>query len=124
VREVRRFWQHCGGGEEDAVKIPTPEAKVKSEVLEFLKRSSLIWFRMQSGKVAVKRGFLHLAPLGTADFLIFKGSEPFWIELKAPGQKTQKERAQRQREFAEKVLALGHKHLTAETLDEVIEFVK
>ncbi len=104
--------------------MPTPEAKLKAEVQDFLKQTGLVWFRMQSGKVAVKRGFLHLAPLGTADLLIFKDAQPHWVELKAPGQRTQKERAEKQAAFAERVRSMGHRHLQATTLDEVVEFVK
>jgi hypothetical protein len=113
-----------GGKGENVGSHLTPEGKVKAEVIEFLKNSGLLWFRMQSGKVAVKRGFLHLAPIGTADMLVFKGTEAIWIELKAPGQRTKKEREEKQQEFADMVLGMGHKHIKATSLDEVIEFVK
>jgi hypothetical protein len=101
----------------------TPEGRLKAEVSDFLKASGLFYRRMQSGIVRVKGGFLHLCPEGTADFLVCC-PDPRWIELKAPGQKTKKEREQKQQEFAEMVLSMGHKHIKASTLDEVIAFVK
>jgi hypothetical protein len=102
----------------------TPEGALKAQVLDFLKVAYPLHFRMQSGKVAVKRGFLHLAPEGTADVLVFKGTQPCWIELKAPKGKTHKERAEKQQAFRERVLREGHRHIQAQTLDEVIEFLR
>jgi hypothetical protein len=101
----------------------TPEGELKAEVNEYLRDSGRFFLRMQSGRVKVKRGVMHLCPEGTADYLVCC-PDPRWIELKAPGAKTKKERAEKQQEFADRVIALGHKHLTAETLDEVIDFVK
>lgn len=102
----------------------TPEGILKADVLAYLKVAHPLHFRMQSGKVAVKRGFLHLAPEGTADILVFKRSQPNWIELKAPGQKTKKDRAEKQQAFRAWVLDKGHRHIQAQTLDEVIEFLR
>jgi len=82
-----------------------------------------VWLRLNSGKVKVKRGYIHMAPEGTQDFIVFC-PDPRWIEIKAPGQRTKKERAEKQQQAAERVIALGHRHLRATTLDEVIEFVQ
>lgn len=101
----------------------TPEAELKAAVLEHLKRTGEDVIRLNPGKWPMKRGYMHGAPEGTADLLINR-SIPHWIELKAAGNKTKKERAVKQAEFRAKVLALGHRHLTATTVDEVVEFLR
>jgi hypothetical protein len=101
----------------------TPEGAVKAEVQDFLKRSGRFFLRLNSGRVKVKRGFIHLCPEGTADFLVCC-PDPRWIELKAEGQRTKKERAEKQQEFAEMVQAMGHRHLQATNVEQVMEFLK
>lgn len=101
----------------------TPEGQLKAEVTNFLSRSGLTYLRLNSGVVKVRGGFMHLCPEGTADFMVLCPDLRF-IELKAPGQITKKAREEKQQEFAVKVKGLGHKHLKATTLEEVIEFVK
>lgn len=100
----------------------TPEGKLKLEVTKFLASSGLIYLRLNSGIVKVRGGFMHLCPEGTADFIVCC-PDPRWIELKAPGQKTLKTRAEKQQAFADKVMGLGHRHIQATSLDQVIEFV-
>lgn len=102
----------------------TLEADFKREVKDYFRRTGVIWFPMNSGKVAVKRGFIHLCEEGTADLLVFQGAMPYWIELKGTGQKTKKERAEKQESFDIRVTALGHRHAKCQTLDEVIEFLR
>ena len=97
----------------------TPEGELKAATLELLKRSGLFWERMQSGKVKVKGGFMNLCKEGTADFVIFPQGCVLWIELKPKGQKTSKDRAEKQAAFAEKVKALGHLHVKAESIEDV-----
>lgn len=100
----------------------TPEGILKQEVTKYLAKSGLHYLRLNSGIVKVRGGFMHLCPEGTADFLICC-PDPRWVELKAPGQTTKKVRAQKQAEFAGKVQALGHRHIQATSLEQVIEFV-
>lgn len=101
----------------------TPEGILKAQVNDFLKRSGLFFLRLNSGKVKVKNGWMYLCPEGTADYVVYC-PDVRWLELKAPGGKTKKERAQKQQEFADMVLSMGHKHIKATSLDEVIDFVK
>ena len=96
-----------------------PEDVVKKAVHEYLTAAGIMFFRMQSGKVAVKRGRMQLCPVGTADFLVFPPNRTLWVELKALGQKTAKLRAVAQAEFRDKVLAAGHEHLTAYSVEDV-----
>jgi len=99
----------------------TPEGELKKQVLDFLNKTGEFYLRVNSGIVRVKRGFLHLAPEGTADLLIFR-DVPHWIELKAGT--TKKSRAEKQAEFRDKVLSLGHRHCVARSLDDVRNFLE
>lgn len=97
----------------------TPETILKDEVVELLKNSGILYFRMNSGKVRVRGGFMQLAKDGTADLLVFTGQRPIWIELKGSGQKTLKARAEAQEAFADEVEALGHSYHRCESLEAV-----
>lgn len=59
----------------------TPESKLKSEVLAFLRVCGIRFFRMQSGKVRVRGGWMQLCPDGTPDILCLSG-KTVWLELK------------------------------------------
>lgn len=104
--------------------MSTPEGQVKIDVLEYLNASGHRFFRMQSGRVQVRRGWLHLHPEGTADFLICLSHRlPAWVELKAEGQKTSKERVEAQAAFAQDVKSLGHAYRICSSVQEVIIFL-
>lgn len=75
-------------------------------------------FRMNSGRVRVKGGWMHLAEKGTADILCFPRVGPVtWIETKV-GKNGMSEDQER---FRDDVRAFGHRHLVARNLDEVRE---
>lgn len=98
----------------------TPEGEVKREIDEYYKQT-LVWpefhLRLQAGKLAVRRGYMHLCPEGTADFLVCKTSGTIWVEVKKPGKDTtSKARAEKQAKFRERVLALGHRHIIARSV--------
>lgn len=101
----------------------TPENQLKADVIAALNKLGLFYRRMHSGGTRVKRGFMYLGPEGTADFLIFKGTMPFWVELKAPKQTTAKGRKEAQAAFAHEVRMLGHGYARCESVEEVIEFL-
>jgi hypothetical protein len=103
--------------------MPTPEGIIKGEIRDYLEMTGEHFLRLQSGIVKVRGGFMHLCPTGTPDFLVIR-AVPHWIEIKAEGCKTQKERAEKQAAFADKVVKLGHRHIKATTLTEVIEFLE
>ena len=102
--------------------MSTPEGDFKAQIIAFFNKTGEWIIRQNPGKLKVKRGYLHGAPEGTADFLIMRNPVG-WLELKAPGQKTKKERVAKQTEFRDKVLALGHKHCQAESLEDVQRFL-
>lgn len=104
--------------------MSTPEGDLKAAVVTVLNQLGYLWFRMQSGRVRVKRGWLHLHKEGTGDILVFPLGRVCWVELKAKGQKTLKERVEAQAEFGNKVRAIGHEYQICETTDEVIDYLK
>jgi hypothetical protein len=104
--------------------MSTPEGRLKEEVIGELKKLGIFYLRTNSGVVKVRGGFIHLAPIGTADLLVFKGMQPYWIELKGLGQTTHRKRAEAQQAFAEEVEALGHYYRKCDSLTAVIEFLE
>jgi len=51
--------------------MPTPEGQLKATVQDFLKTTGKVWLRLNSGKVKVSAGYIHMAPEGTQDFIVF-----------------------------------------------------
>jgi hypothetical protein len=100
------------------------EADLQKEVIKALKQLGLFHLRINSGVVKVRGGFVHLAPLGTADLIVFKGTQPYWVELKGMGQTTHRKRAEAQDAFADEVEALGHYYRKCDSLTAVIEFLE
>jgi hypothetical protein len=100
------------------------QSEITSPIKTALEKAGYFVLRIQSGVVRVKGGFMHLAPTGTADLLVFDGRKPLWVEAKLKGNKTNKKRAADQAEFRDRVLALGHGHVRAESLDDVLEALK
>ena len=102
----------------------TPESKLKDEVKATLDKMGLFYRRMQSGKLVIGRRAIYLGPEGTADFVVYRHRRPpEWIELKAEGQKTKKEREAAQAAFAEDVRALGHRYQVCKSVEDVVEFL-
>jgi hypothetical protein len=102
--------------------MATPEAIIAGEIRDFLKDTGEFFIRLNSGTIRKGNRFIKLCEVGTPDFIVFR-DVPHWIEVKAEGQRTQKERAEKQAAFADKVVKLGHRHIKATTLTEVIEFL-
>lgn len=103
--------------------MPKPEDQLKAEVIAYLNKTGTFFLRLNSGKVAVKRGWMHLCPEGTSDFLICT-PEPRWVELKAPGQTTKASRKLAQAAFASRVEGLGHRHAFVTSVGELIDFLE
>lgn len=99
----------------------TPESKLKNEVKSYLAAMPHDWLvlRLNSGVVRKGSRFIHLCPEGTADYLVANKCGCYWIELKAPGQKTAKERVVLQDAFAAKVIAMGHRHAYCSSVSDV-----
>jgi hypothetical protein len=102
--------------------MATPEAIISGEIRDFLKDTGEFFLRLNSGKLRIGHRWIYLCPEGTPDYVVFR-SVPHWIEVKSANGRTQKERAAKQAEFADKVVSLGHRHLKATSLQEVIDFL-
>lgn len=99
----------------------TPEGRVKAEVLDYLKKTGRFYMRMQSGKVKVMGGWMYLCPAGTADVLTFDSSgRCVWIELK----QLKGEQREKQVEFQQKVVGIGHTYIVARSVEDVINGFK
>lgn len=99
----------------------TEESQLKKDITDFLRQRGEIHLRLNSG--VIKRGsrFIHLCPPGTADIVVFRVGWTGWIEVKTG--KTQKARAELQAAFRTTVLAMGHAHCQARSLDDVVRFL-
>jgi hypothetical protein len=95
------------------------EAPIKLEIQQWLQEAGYFWLRLQSGKVKVRGGYMHLCPEGTADIVVFPANVTCWIETK----KDDGKQRPAQLEFEAKAIAAGHKYILARSLDEVREFL-
>ena len=86
-----------------------------------IKKAGWKVFRMNSGKVKVRGGWVQLCDEGTADLLGFKWNRPpLWVEAKKRGNTTRKSRQEAQGRFGEDMMALGHTYVVATSLDDVL----
>jgi hypothetical protein len=112
-----------------SVKRKTPESYVLRAVMDYLAVKKVFAMRMNSGAVLDKRGVpVRMHGPGTADVLAFVKkmacSEstmwsyivPTWIECKAPNGK----QSELQKQFQEKVEAVGHRYLLCYSVDDLI----
>lgn len=96
-----------------------PEDALKSQVIAYLNQTGTFYLRLNSGKVAVKRGWMNLCPEGTSDFLVCN-PDPHWLELKAAGNTTKASRREAQEAFGKKVRSLGHRYSVVTSVAELI----
>lgn len=77
--------------------------------------------RVHSGIVRVKRGFMHLAEIGTPDWLLMmpKGRQ-LWLEFKLPGERPTDE----QIAWHKRACALGHDVAVVQSIEETVEVVR
>jgi hypothetical protein len=86
------------------------ETALVAAVIDAINKSREAYvFRCNSGIVPVRRGYLHLAPAGTPDVIgwTLRGGRFVGIECKVPGAKTDPERAAKQAETRERIIAAG-----------------
>lgn len=100
-------------------------------IYDALKKRGLFVIRLNSGKVRVRGGYMHLCEEGTPDLLVFV---PITVESEFPGLRAIVETRitwietkelkgklrEKQIEFRDKVLVLGHRHIVARCLDDVL----
>lgn len=115
------------------------ETDISREIRKALEKLGIPVWRMNSGKMRVRGGFVQLNPAGTADILaapsIFNDCEYcgglpgildeftpvfLWIEVKKPGGTQSRE----QIEFSVRMRNRSHIYLLVESLDEVLAWLK
>lgn len=101
--------------------MPNPEAIVKTQVQDFLKKTGRYFLRMNSGVVRVRGGMLHLCPVGTADLLTFDaGGRCVWLEIKH----LKGVQHEAQIEFQKRVTEdFGHRYVVVRSLEDVVKAV-
>lgn len=93
---------------------------IVSPILDALKQAGIFAMRMNSGKMRVRGGYVHLCPVGTPDIVIYPcGRVPVWIECKVLSKKLR----QSQIEMRVKLKALGHRVVVAFSLDDIIPLI-
>ena len=86
---------------------PSAEPQLRNRIEEHLKAEGHLVFRMNSGMVRARAGWVKLAEKGTADLLCFTSSRTVWIETKAVhGRQTKEQLA-----FEQTVCQFRHAYL-------------
>jgi hypothetical protein len=97
---------------------------ITGPLLKMLNQAGHMAMRMPVGKVQKGKHWIQMHEEGTADILCFpRSGGVVWIETKAADGKTHKERAIKQAQFREDVLARGHRHILAKSIDEGLQAV-
>lgn len=113
------------------MKRVTPETALKREILDALKKLGIRHWRMNAGGY---RGRAVGHPKGTPDLLMLPSCQPpldgsqgvswrkmvCWIEIKAPGGRLSPE----QLKFADSARNAGEHWLLAESIEDVLDFLK
>lgn len=96
-------------------------SELTGPLVKMYQQAGAIAFRMNSGKVKVRGGWMQLAPNGTSDILVFPVSGPVtWVETKIKNGKQNED----QLEFELRVKMFGHRYILARTIDEGMEALK
>lgn len=100
-------------------------SELTGPLLKMLRQAGVMCFRMQSGRVKVRGGWMQLCPNGTADILCFprKGGV-LWLETKAVKRDPHRAQREAQAEFCDSVTAMGHRYLQIRDLGDVLELLK
>jgi len=67
-----------------------------------LEQCGYVVHRLQSGRVPVKRGWLHLEPKGTPDLLVLRRAKACYLEVKLPGEKPTEEQIAKHSELRDR----------------------
>lgn len=86
---------------------------------KMLEQAGCLVFRMNSGRVKVRGGWMVLCPEGTADLLCFpRSGGVVWLETKAVKKESHKAQREAQDAFRQRVEGFGHRYLYVRTIDE------
>jgi hypothetical protein len=94
------------------------ETAVVREILEYLARRGIMAWRCQSGIVRVKRGWMHLAPKGTADIVgVLPGGRFLAVEVKTDDGDLEPSQV----EWWARIIAAGALYVLARGIEDVEE---
>lgn len=93
-------------------------SELTGPLIKMLRQAGVLTFRMQSGRVKVRGGWMMLCEAGTADILCFPKGKPCWIETKAVKRESHKAQREAQDAFRELVEGQGMRYVYARTIDE------
>jgi hypothetical protein len=101
----------------------TETAELTGPLVAMLKEAGVFALRMNSGTVRKGKYWIKLHDSGTADILCFPPRKPpVWIETKRG--KTNKEQAEAQARFRDRVEAIGHIYVRVTSIDEALKAIQ
>ena len=89
-------------------------------MVKMLRQMGIFTLRLNSGKVRVRGGYMHLCPPGTGDILCWTKGRTLWLETKA----LKGVMRDKQIEFREMVTALGHEYYEIKSIDAGLDAVR
>ena len=99
-------------------------SELTGPLVKMYQQAGAIAFRMNSGKVKVRGGWMQLHSAGTADILCFPRGRVLWLETKDSKGHTNKEQVEAQAAFRDKVLEIGHEYFRITSIDQGLEAVR
>ena len=102
------------------------ETPIQRDIIKTINASGLatVW-RCPSGEVRVRRGYLHMAPKGTPDIVGYTRDGKFvGIEVKVPGNRTDKARAESQLAARVAIIAAGGIAAEVQSPQEAIDVLR
>lgn len=95
------------------------QSEVTAPIIAALEEAGIVAWRQQAGVVQVRRGWMHLAPAGTPDIVGFlPGGRFFGIEAKLAGNRTSRDRGEKQAAWGARCVAQGGLYILARTVAE------
>jgi Holliday junction resolvase len=94
---------------------------VKAIISHYKNRDNIKLFRVHSGKVQIKGGFMQLAPAGTPDLVGYKGGSFIGIECKTTAKESKL--SPEQIEFRTHVYRSGAVYIEARHLQDVVDII-
>ncbi len=92
------------------------ETKLSKEIRDALTDAGIWAMRINSGKVPVRGGFMHLAPTGTPDVLVI---HPYgWLEVKGDSPTSEE-----QVKFRERAAKSGVRHAEVRSVEDALRTV-
>ena len=96
------------------------QSEITGPLVKMLRQMGIFTLRLNSGKVRVRGGYMHLCPEGTADILCWPKGRTCWLETKA----SKGMMRDKQMEFRDTVTSLGHEYHAVRSIDAGLDAVR